>query len=100
MVGILLSFPGVSYLAALDRLIHLQYSAFVTVLIVLGFNLIQNLLLEIPMLAFKIWPTETPAAIDRAKAWGVSHGREYGAWGLGILGVALAVISVIGLLSR
>ena len=100
VVGILLSFPGVSYLAALDRLIHLQYSAFVTVLTVIGFNLIQNLLLEIPMLAFKIWPTETPAAIDRAKAWGVSHGREYGAWGLGILGVALAVISVIGLLSR
>ena len=69
VVGILLSFPGVSYLAALDRLIHLQYSAFVTVLIVIGFNLVQNLLLEIPMLAFKIWPTETPAAIDSAKAW-------------------------------
>ncbi len=100
MVGILLSFPGVSYLAALDRLIHLHYSAFVTVLIVIGFNLVQNILLEIPMLAFKIWPKETPAAIDSAKAWGARHGREYGAWGLGILGVALAIISVIGLLSR
>jgi hypothetical protein len=100
VVGILLSFPGVSYLAALDRLIHLHHAAFVTVLIVIGFCLVQNLLLEVPMLAFKIWPTETPAAIDSAKAWGARHGRQYGAWALGILGVALAVISVIGLLSR
>lgn len=99
VVGILLSFPGVSYLAALDRLIHLHYSAFAVVLIVIGFNLIQNLLIEIPMLAFKIWPTQTPAAIDSAKAWAVRHGRTYGAWGLAILGVALASISVIGLLS-
>ncbi len=99
MVGILLSFPGVSYLAALDRLIHLHYSAFVVVLILIGFNLVQNLLLEIPMLAFKIWPTETPAAIDSAKAWVVRHGRTYGVWGLAILGVALAIISIIGLLS-
>jgi hypothetical protein len=98
VVGVLLSFPGVSYLAGLDRLIHLHYPVFATVLIVIGFNLVQNLLVEIPMLAFKIWPEETPAAIDSAKAWGVRHGREYGAWGLGILGVALAGISVIGLL--
>ena len=99
VVGILLSFPGASYLAALDRLIHLHYSAFAVVLILIGFNLIQNLLLEIPMLAFKIWPTQTPAAIDRAKAWVASHGRAYGVWGLAILGVALAIISIIGLLS-
>ncbi len=99
VVGILLSFPGASYLAALDRLIHLHYSAFAVVLILVGFNLIQNLLLEIPMLAFRIWPTETPAAIDRAKAWVGRHARTYGVWGLAILGVALAIISVIGLLS-
>jgi hypothetical protein len=54
-----LSFPGVSYLAALDRLIHLNYSVLVTVLVVIGFNLGQNLLIEIPMLAFRIWPEQT-----------------------------------------
>jgi Sap, sulfolipid-1-addressing protein len=100
VVGILLSFPGVSYLAALDRLIHLNYSVFVTVLVVIGFNLVQNLPIEIPMLAFRIWPHETPAAIDNAKACVSRHGREYGAWMLGLLGVALAIPSVIALLSR
>jgi hypothetical protein len=99
-VGILLSFPGVSYLAALDRIIHLHYSTLGTVLVLIGFNLVQNLLIEIPMLAFRIWPQETPAAIDNAKAWASRNGREYGAWTLGLLGVALAIPSVIGLLSR
>jgi len=95
-----LSFPGASYLAALDRLIHLHYATMVTLLILIGFNLVQNLLLEIPMLAFKIWPKQTPAAIDNAKAWVSSHGREYGAWALGLLGVAVAIPSVVALLSR
>jgi hypothetical protein len=98
-VGILLSFPGVEYLAGLDRLIHLHYSTLVTVLVVIGFNLVQNLLLEIPMLAFKIWPEQTPEAIDNAKAWVLRHGRQYGAWALGVLGLAAAIPSVIALLS-
>jgi Sap, sulfolipid-1-addressing protein len=100
VAGVLLSFPGVSYLAALDRIIHLQYSTAVTVLVIVGFNLVQNILLELPMLAFRIWPDRTPAAIDSAKAWISSHGRQYGARLLGFLGVALGLISVIGLVSR
>ena len=100
VVGIVLSFPGASYLAALDRIIHLHYSTVVTVLVLLGFNLVQNIILEIPMLAFRIWPKATPTAIDSAKAWVSRHGREYGSWALGLLGVALAIPSVIALLSR
>lgn len=100
VAGVLLSFPGVSYLAALDRVIHLHYSTAATVLVIVGFNLVQNLLLEVPMLAFRIWPERTPAAIDTAKAWISSHGRVYGARALGLIGMALALISVIGLLSR
>jgi hypothetical protein len=61
---------------------------------------VQNILIEAPLLAFRIWPTQTPAAIDSAKAWAASHGREYGSWALGLLGVALAIPSIIALLSR
>jgi hypothetical protein len=100
VVGIVLSFPGASYLAALDRIIHLHYSTLVTVLVLIGFNLVQNLLLEIPMVAFRIWPTKTPEAIDNAKVWASRHGRQYGAWALGLLGVAVAIPSVIAVLSR
>ena len=97
-VGILLSFPGVEYLAALDRLIHLHYSTIVSVLVVIGFCLMQLVLLEIPMLAFRIWPKGTPAAIDTAKAWASRHGRQYAIWALGLIGVAVAIPSVIALL--
>jgi len=100
VVGILLSFPGASYLAALDRIIHLHYATVVTVLVLIGFNLVQNILIEAPLLAFKIWPTQTPAAIDSAKEWAARRGREYGSWVLGLLGVALAIPSIIALLSR
>jgi Sap, sulfolipid-1-addressing protein len=100
VVGILLSFPGASYLAALDRIIHLHYATVVTILVLVGFNLVQNILIEAPLLAFRIWPTKTPAAIDSAKAWAASHGREYGSWALALLGVALAIPSIIALLSR
>jgi Sap-like sulfolipid-1-addressing protein len=99
VVGILLSFPGASYLAALDRLIHLHYSTWVTVLVVIGFNIVQNLLLEIPMLAFRIWPEGTPAAIEGGRAWVARNGQRYGAWALGLVGVALAIPSVIALVS-
>jgi hypothetical protein len=98
VVGVLLSFPGASYLAALDRLTHLHYPTVLTVLIVIGFTLVQLILLEIPMLAFKVWPNETPAAIESAKTWASKHAREYGASGLAIIGVALAIIGVAGVL--
>jgi hypothetical protein len=99
VIGILLAFPGVSYLAAMDRLIHLHYSTLVTIVVVLGFNLVQYLLVEIPILAFRIWPEATPATIDDAKTWASRHGRELAVWGLGLIGVALAIPSLIGLLT-
>ena len=50
------------------------------------------------MLAFRIWPKGTPAAIDTAKAWASRHGRQYAIWALGLIGVAVAIPSVIALL--
>ncbi|HET6868139.1 MAG TPA: GAP family protein, partial [Solirubrobacteraceae bacterium] len=99
VVGILLSFPGVWYLAALDRLIKLHYSTPAEIVVVIGFCLVQLALIEIPMLAFKIWPRQTPIAIDNAKAWASRHGRQYGAWGLAILAGLLVIRGVIGFLS-
>ncbi len=99
VVGILLSFPGVWYLAALDRLIKLHYSTPADILVVIGFCLVQLALIEIPMLAFKLWPKQTPIAIDNAKSWASRHGRQYGVWGLAILAGLLVIRGVIGLLS-
>ena len=76
LIGALLSLPGASYLAALDRLSKLNYSTTVTVIIVVCFNLVMLSVLEIPQIAFRVAPTRTPQAIEDGKAWAKTHGRE------------------------
>jgi len=98
VIGLLLSFPGASYLVALDTLGKLHYSTFATALVVIGFCLVELILLEIPLVAFWIWPEQTPAAIDRAKAWARAHGRRIATWGLTVIAVGLAIIGINELL--
>lgn len=98
VVAILLSFPGVWYLAALDRLNKLHYSTLAKIVVVVGFCLAQLVLIEVPMLAFKIWPRKTPIAINSAKRWASRHGRQYAIWGLVILAWLLVIRGVVGLL--
>lgn len=95
-LGVALSLPGATYLLLLDRLSKLHYSVGVTILVLIGSNLIQLVVLELPMLAFGIWPEQTPKAIDRTKAWIRMHGRDYGAAALAVIGVALAVRGITG----
>jgi hypothetical protein len=92
--GLLLTFPGAAYLSALDKLGKLHYSTVVTALVVIGFCLAQQILLEIPIIAFRIAPEGTPAAIDRAKAWGAAHWRTLAVYGLSIIAVGLLVTGI------
>src|SRR3954469_24545949 len=59
VIGALLTLPGASYLVGLTKLGKLDYSPVVTVLVVLGFNLVMLVLLEAPMVAFRIAPDWT-----------------------------------------
>jgi hypothetical protein len=55
-------------------------------------------LLEGPIIAFWIWPEQTPAAIDRAKAWAGAHWRRVAIWGLTAIAAGLAIIGISELL--
>ena len=98
VLGLLLTFPGGAYLAALDKLGKLHYSTVATVLVVIGFCLVQQLLLEIPIIAFKIAPEQTPAAIVRAKAWAGAHWRHVAIYGLSVIVAGLLAIGINELL--
>jgi hypothetical protein len=98
VIGALLTLPGASYLAGLRELGKLNYSTAVTVLVVIGFNLVMLMLLEVPLIAFKIAPEWTPNAIDRAKAWVGRHAKHFAVWGLAVVGVTLVIKGIIGLL--
>ena len=97
-IGVLLSFPGASYLVALDTLGKLHYSTFGTVLVVIGFCVVSLVLLEIPLVAFRVAPEQTPAAIGRAKAWAGGHWRRVAICGLAVIAAGLASIGIAELL--
>ena len=68
------SFPGVSYLDALD---HIPSSTreLPTVLLVVGFCMIQQMLLELPLLGYVFAPESTQDRVTRFQAWMGAKGR-------------------------
>jgi hypothetical protein len=99
LIGMLLTLPGASYLGGLDEIDKLHYSTTVTVLLVIGFNLIMLWLLEVPLVSFAIAPQWTPRAIERAKTWVSRHAHVFAVRGLTALGVLLSIKGIIGLVS-
>jgi len=97
-VGVLLSFPGVTYLAALSRIAKLDTTAPLSVLLVVSFCVIQLLLLELPLLGYALAPERTQAAVSRFRAWLGRSGRRVGVLGATALGLLLVVRGLIGLL--
>ena len=98
VVGMLLTLPGASYLAGLDEINKLNYSTTVTVLVVIGFNLIMLLLLEVPLVSFLIAPDWTPRAIERGKVWVSRHSRTFVVRGLTLFAVLMIAKGIIGLI--
>ena len=56
VVGALLSFPGVTYLDALDHIVKLNPGTALTVLLVVYFCVMQQLLLELPLIGYAFAP--------------------------------------------
>jgi hypothetical protein len=98
-VGLLLSFPGVSYLTALDRMAKLDASTVETVLLVVGFCLIQQLLLEVPLLGYTFAPESTRDRVTRFRAWLGRNGRRGGVYFAAVIGVLLVVRGLVTLIS-
>jgi len=97
LIGMLLTLPGASYLAGLDDIHKLHYSTAVTVLLVIGFNLVMLWLLEVPLISFVIAPDWTPRAIERAKAWVSRHTHTFAVRGLTLFGVLMIIKGIVGL---
>jgi hypothetical protein len=98
-VGVVLTFPGVSYLTALDRMAKLDAGVPATVLLVVGFCLIQQLLLELPLLGYVFAPDWTKDAVARFRAWLGRNGRKAGVILAAVIGALLVLRGVITLLT-
>lgn len=99
VIGALLTLPGASYLAGLHQINKQHYSTGVTVLVVLGFNVVMLWLLEVPLASFLISPNRTPKAIDRAKTWISRHAFTFALRGFALVGALLVIKGIVGLVA-
>ena len=95
VVGLLLSFPGASYLASLTEISKQDLSAAGVVLTVLAVNAVMLVLLELPLISFVVAPEWTPTAIKRFKAWLAQHGKKALVVALTVVGVLLIVRGIV-----
>jgi Sap-like sulfolipid-1-addressing protein len=99
VVGALLTLPGASYLAGLHQIADLKYSDPATVLLVIGFNVIMLMLIELPLLGFAVAPEWTKREVAQAKRFVARHGRRVATYALAGIGVALLVKGIVALIA-
>jgi hypothetical protein len=99
VIGMLLTLPGASYLAGLDEIHKLGSSTAVTVLVVVGFNVVMMWLLEVPLACYILRPQWTPGAVQRSTAWVRGHAHKFAVRGFGAVGLLLVIKGIVGLVS-
>jgi Sap, sulfolipid-1-addressing protein len=89
-VGAAMSFPGLTYVNALDHVAALNPPTISILALVMYFCVMQQILLEGALLASTFAADRTQDLIVRLKAWFALHGRELATIGLSGIGVLLA----------
>ena len=96
-IGALLSFPGASYIVALNRLVHLDPGVGATIFLVVLFCVIQDLLLEVPLIGYALSPQRTQQGVDRFRNWLSERGRIAGARVAIVVGILLLIRGILEL---
>lgn len=95
VVGVLLSFPGASYIAGMELLHKQKIGTATTVIVVLAFNVIMLILLEVPLLGYAIRPEQTAATVKRLASWLSRRGGRIGLVAGAVIGVLLIVRGIV-----
>jgi Sap, sulfolipid-1-addressing protein len=97
IVGALLTLPGASYLAGMSGISDQGLSTPVTVLCVIGFNLIMLAILEVPLLGYTFAPDWTRDAMERFKKMLTRDGERILFIVVLVLGLALVLRGLVEL---
>jgi hypothetical protein len=98
IVGVVLSFPGISYLDSLDHVHRFNPGTVATVLLVISVCVIQLLFLELPLLGYVLSPDRTRRTVSGFKGWMGRRGRTAAVIGAAARGAWLIIRGVINLL--
>ena len=97
IVGLLLTFPGGSYLAALTEISKQGFSNAEIVLTVIAVNVVMLMLLELPLIGYVVAPAWTRHAVEGLKDWIARNGARTAVIAAAVLGVALIARGVVAL---
>jgi Sap, sulfolipid-1-addressing protein len=95
VVGVLLSFPGASYIAGMGLLSKQNTGTVVTVLVVIGFNIVMLILLELPLIGYATRPVQTAAAVERLNGFLTDKGGRIALIAVTGLGILLVVRGLV-----
>jgi Sap-like sulfolipid-1-addressing protein len=95
LIGLVLSFPGASYLAALTQIDKQNVGMATELLLIVAVNVVMLVLLEVPLIAFAVAPDRTPIAIESFKGWLAQHGTRVITIALAAIGVALILRGIL-----
>lgn len=93
-VGAAVSFPGVTYVNALDHIAQLNPPTVPLLALVLYFCLMQQIVIEGTLLTYTFAPEWTQRAIVKFRAWFTGHSRQLATAGLSGLGLLLAGLAL------
>jgi hypothetical protein len=94
-VGLILSFPGASYIAGMDGLSKQNLGTATTVLAVIGFNVVMLLLLELPLVGYATNPDGTAAAVASFNGWLSRNGARAGLIAAVVIGILLILRGIV-----
>ena len=96
-LGILIDLPSVWYLAALKDIAEAGHSTGADIALVLLFNAIMFVLVEVPLAFYLLAPERAAAAAARFDEWSRSHMRQIGATVATVIGTYLLINGIVGL---
>jgi len=94
LVGAAINLPGPFYLLALGDMAKGGYSTAQQILLILLFNAIMFLLLEVPLVGYLVRPETTAARVEAFAQWLNANGLRVMGWLVGAFGVSLLVQGV------
>ena len=97
VVGAILSFPGASFISAMSHIHKLHPGKAATILLIIYFCLMQQILLELPLFGFIVAPGTTQARVNGFKAWLGRRGRTVGVIAAAAIGALLILRGLLSL---
>jgi uncharacterized membrane protein YhaH (DUF805 family) len=97
VIGILLSFPGASFIAGMNQLRKQKIGTTATVLAIVAFALIELVILEVPLIAYTVRPKWTEAAVARFSDWLKRRGGRVALIGGAVIGALLIIQGIANL---